>query len=237
MVRQPIPTNSPRHATRGHAPSIHHRPTAPNNTFSTTMSDHLLSHSSGSRCRIILLLLLSLLNRITTISAFAPPSSSISSISTRTRQLSAVPSPQRMFDYKKKPPTFNKQTALWEPSPETEEPPYGPWGSFLRGGPTPFLVRVLKPTEYDQAVFKYMAQTSCSRAEAQGNMDAFFNNAAGKCDESGHHIFSITYIRNFHGELIRLHRKYSIGKYNLISLRFFMNRLGLPKVRGGKGAT
>lgn len=83
-----------------------------------------------------------------------------------------------MFDYSKKPPTFNKQTSLWEPSPETEDAPYGPFGSFLRGGPSPFLVRVLQPSEYEQAVFKYMAQTSCSRAEAQGNMDAFFNNAA-----------------------------------------------------------
>jgi hypothetical protein len=153
---------------------------------------NLFRSSGGSRCCILLMLLFAF---ITTISAFAPPSSSISSISsTRTQQLSAVPSPERMFDYNKKPPTFNKQTSLWEPSPETEEPPYGPWGSFLRGGPSPFLVRVLKPTEYEQAVYKYMAQTSCSRAEAQGNMDAFFNNAAGKCDEIGrHNIFWITY--------------------------------------------
>jgi hypothetical protein len=83
-----------------------------------------------------------------------------------------------LFDYNKKPPTFNKQTSLWEPSPETEDTPYGPWGSFLRGGPNPFLVRVLQPEQYEQAVYKYMAQTKCSRAEAQGNMDAFFNNAA-----------------------------------------------------------
>eukprot|EP00574_Skeletonema_japonicum_P007236 CAMPEP_0201735154 /NCGR_PEP_ID=MMETSP0593-20130828/36275_1 /ASSEMBLY_ACC=CAM_ASM_000672 /TAXON_ID=267983 /ORGANISM="Skeletonema japonicum, Strain CCMP2506" /LENGTH=182 /DNA_ID=CAMNT_0048228655 /DNA_START=33 /DNA_END=581 /DNA_ORIENTATION=+ len=117
---------------------------------------------------------------VATISAFTPPSSSISSTSTRTQQfqLSAVPSPERLFDYSKKPPTFNKQTTLWEPSHETEDAPYGPWGSFLRGGPSPFLVRVLQPSDYEQAVFKYMAQTSCSRAEAQGNMDAFFNNAA-----------------------------------------------------------
>jgi len=59
-----------------------------------------------------------------------------------------------------------------------EPQPYGPWGSFLRGGPAPFLVRTLNANDYDQAVFKYMAQTSCSRIEAQGNMDAFFNNGA-----------------------------------------------------------
>jgi hypothetical protein len=80
--------------------------------------------------------------------------------------------------YKSKPPTFNTQTSLWEPSSETESPPYGPFGSFLRGGPTPFLIRTFQPTEYDQAVYKYMAQTKCSRAEAQGNMDAYFNNGA-----------------------------------------------------------
>jgi hypothetical protein len=113
---------------------------------------------------------------VTTISAFVPPASSVSStVATRTI-LSA--SPGRLFDYNKKPPTFNKQTSLWEPSPETEDTPYGPWGSFLRGGPNPFLVRVLQPEQYEQAVYKYMAQTKCSRAEAQGNMDAFFNNAA-----------------------------------------------------------
>mmetsp|Transcript_3528 Transcript_3528/g.5364 ORF Transcript_3528/g.5364 Transcript_3528/m.5364 type:complete len:204 (-) Transcript_3528:490-1101(-) len=136
-----------------------------------------LFRSGSSRCCISLLLFAFM---VATISAFTPPSSSISSTSTRTQQfqLSAVPSPERLFDYSKKPPTFNKQTTLWEPSHETEDAPYGPWGSFLRGGPSPFLVRVLQPSDYEQAVFKYMAQTSCSRAEAQGNMDAFFNNAA-----------------------------------------------------------
>jgi len=63
--------------------------------------------------------------------------------------------------------------------------PYGPFGSFLRGGPAPFVLRTLKPDDYDQAVFKYMATTSCSRAEAQGNMDAFFNNAADWAYQKG----------------------------------------------------
>ena len=91
-------------------------------------------YSSGGRKCCILLLLFAF---ITSISAFA------------------VPSPERMFDYNQKAPTFNKQTSLWEPSPKTEDPPYGPWGSLLRGGPSPFLVRILQPNEYDQAVFKY----------------------------------------------------------------------------------
>eukprot|EP00569_Conticribra_weissflogii_P008432 CAMPEP_0171359788 /NCGR_PEP_ID=MMETSP0879-20121228/812_1 /TAXON_ID=67004 /ORGANISM="Thalassiosira weissflogii, Strain CCMP1336" /LENGTH=217 /DNA_ID=CAMNT_0011865987 /DNA_START=29 /DNA_END=679 /DNA_ORIENTATION=+ len=86
--------------------------------------------------------------------------------------------PRSAAPYKRRPPTFNKETSQWEPSSETESPPYGPIGSFLRGGPTPFLIRLVSPDQYDQAVFKYMAQSSCSRAEAQGNMDAYFNNAA-----------------------------------------------------------
>jgi hypothetical protein len=120
-----------------------------------------------------LLLLIGALLRIST--AFAPHQRSAI---TKT-SLSAQPKPRR-FDpsYSKKPTIFNKSTSLWEPSNETEPEPYGPFGSFLRGGPSPFLVRVLQPSQYDQAVFKYMAQTSCSRAKAQGNMDAYFNNAA-----------------------------------------------------------
>lgn len=132
------------------------------------------SFSGSSSCSLLLLLHFAFSFIISAISAFSPPSTRAK---TQT-PLYALPTPERMFEYKSKPPTFNKQTSLWEPSIETEDSPYGPWGSFLRGGPSPFLVRVLQPNEYDQAVFKYMAQTKCSRAEAQGNMDAFFNNAA-----------------------------------------------------------
>jgi len=89
-----------------------------------------------------------------------------------------TPTPKPLFPYTKKPPVYNKQTSLWEPSAETEDETYGPIGSMLRGGPNPALIRVLQPDQYDQAVFKYMAQTKCSRAEAMGNMDAYFNNAA-----------------------------------------------------------
>ena len=128
-----------------------------------------------------LILLSVLLLVFTTVSSFTiQPISTLKKqrISTTTN-LGALP-PPKPYDttYKSKPPTFNKQTSLWEPSAETEPQPYGPWGSFLRGGPAPFLVRTLNANDYDQAVFKYMAQTSCSRIEAQVNMDAFFNNGA-----------------------------------------------------------
>ena len=139
----------------------------------------------------MMFLLTLLVSFATSVSSFRnlPPAVSVSvrpaASAATTTQLPAKTCPSskpnlRPFDptYRARPPTFNKSTSLWEPSSETEPPPYGPFGSFLRGGPAPFVVRVLKPDEYDQAVFKYMAQTSCSRAEAQGNMDAFFNNAA-----------------------------------------------------------
>eukprot|EP00585_Thalassiosira_rotula_P003919 CAMPEP_0196135474 /NCGR_PEP_ID=MMETSP0910-20130528/4102_1 /TAXON_ID=49265 /ORGANISM="Thalassiosira rotula, Strain GSO102" /LENGTH=209 /DNA_ID=CAMNT_0041395619 /DNA_START=68 /DNA_END=697 /DNA_ORIENTATION=+ len=136
-------------------------------------------------------LLLALLAITTTVvSAFSPiqPSTTTTTIGRlpTTTRLSATP-PPKPYDpsYSAKPPTFNKSTQLWEPSPETEPMPYGPFGSFLRGGPAPFVLRTLKPDNYDQAVFKYMAQTSCSRAEAQGNMDAFFNNAADWAYQKG----------------------------------------------------
>ena len=74
-------------------------------------------------------------------------------------------------------PTYNKDTEKWE-APPGDKPAYGPFGSFLRQGPNPALVRILSPENYDQAVLKYMASEGCDRAEAQGNMDAFFNNAA-----------------------------------------------------------
>lgn len=129
--------------------------------------------------------LLAVLAIASTVSAFSTQPSSLSAVRPATK-LSAAPKPQPYdTSYKAKPPTFNKATELWEPSVQTEDVPYGPFGSFLRGGPAPFVIRTLNPADYDQAVFKYMAQTSCSRAEAQGNMDAFFNNAADWAYQKG----------------------------------------------------
>lgn len=123
------------------------------------------------------LALLLLLAIATTTTAFTTPTSSLSP-RTKTHLWAQPKNTPYDTSYKSKPPVFNKSTQLWEPSSQTEPPPYGPFGSFLRGGPPPFLVRLLNEEQYEQAVFKYMAQTSCSRAEAMGNMDAFFANAA-----------------------------------------------------------
>ena len=135
---------------------------------------------SNLRCsgRRALTAVVAVISVVTGVSSFSTQPSSIVATRPSTR-LSALPTPER-YDttYNAKPPTYSKDTQLWTPSSETEDVPYGPWGSFLRGGPTPFVLRLLSADQYDQAVFKYMAQTSCSRSEAQGNMDAFFNNGA-----------------------------------------------------------
>lgn len=135
-------------------------------------------------CGALTTVLVAILAIAHTVSSFGIDQSSV--IGRPATRLSAMPTP-KPYDpsYKSKPPTFNKETQLWEPSVETEEMPYGPFGSFLRGGPAPFVLRVIKPDDYDQAVFKYMATTSCSRSEAQGNMDAFFNNAADWAYQKG----------------------------------------------------
>jgi len=76
-------------------------------------------------------------------------------------------------------PKFNKSTNKWDkPAGYDEEETYGPVGSLLRQGPGPFITRLSNADEYEQAVLKYMASEGVSRLEAQGNMDAYFNNAA-----------------------------------------------------------
>jgi len=161
--------------------SFSHMVSSPNFSPSSVCYAIILTETMTIPDTSKLILLSVLLLVFTTVSSFTiQPISTLKNqrISTTTN-LGALP-PPKPYDttYKSKPPTFNKQTSLWEPSAETEPQPYGPWGSFLRGGPAPFLVRTLNANDYDQAVFKYMAQTSCSRIEAQGNMDAFFNNGA-----------------------------------------------------------
>jgi hypothetical protein len=72
-------------------------------------------------------------------------------------------------------PTFNKKTQKWEP-PANPEVGYGLTGTLLRNGPVPFFTRLTNPEDYDQAVMKFQATEQCPRDEAQGNMDAYFEN-------------------------------------------------------------
>eukprot|EP00568_Trieres_chinensis_P013605 CAMPEP_0183292536 /NCGR_PEP_ID=MMETSP0160_2-20130417/1561_1 /TAXON_ID=2839 ORGANISM="Odontella Sinensis, Strain Grunow 1884" /NCGR_SAMPLE_ID=MMETSP0160_2 /ASSEMBLY_ACC=CAM_ASM_000250 /LENGTH=148 /DNA_ID=CAMNT_0025453501 /DNA_START=118 /DNA_END=564 /DNA_ORIENTATION=+ len=73
-------------------------------------------------------------------------------------------------------PRFDPLTQRWYPTEPEDTEGYGPVGSLIRQGPKPFLERVLKPDDYEQAVFKYMANTGVNRREAQGNMDAYLRN-------------------------------------------------------------
>mmetsp|Transcript_1331 Transcript_1331/g.1262 ORF Transcript_1331/g.1262 Transcript_1331/m.1262 type:complete len:173 (-) Transcript_1331:207-725(-) len=75
-------------------------------------------------------------------------------------------------------PRYDKSSDKWFPTKPEEESgaAYGAVGSLIRAGPKSFLMRVFNQDQYDQAVLKYMSKEGCSRGEAQGNMDAFFEN-------------------------------------------------------------
>eukprot|EP00545_Synedropsis_sp_CCMP1620_P012740 CAMPEP_0119016810 /NCGR_PEP_ID=MMETSP1176-20130426/14505_1 /TAXON_ID=265551 /ORGANISM="Synedropsis recta cf, Strain CCMP1620" /LENGTH=156 /DNA_ID=CAMNT_0006970353 /DNA_START=15 /DNA_END=485 /DNA_ORIENTATION=+ len=77
-------------------------------------------------------------------------------------------------------PRFDKKDNIWIPTGPEEGPEagYDVWGSLFRQGPSPFLTRVFKPSDYEQAVLKFMAGDKCDRLEAQGNMDAYLRNPA-----------------------------------------------------------
>mmetsp|Transcript_12795 Transcript_12795/g.12900 ORF Transcript_12795/g.12900 Transcript_12795/m.12900 type:complete len:202 (-) Transcript_12795:234-839(-) len=76
-------------------------------------------------------------------------------------------------------PRIDRLEGRWSPDPSKPEegiPAYGPVGSLIRGGPLPFIQRIFKADDYEQAVYKYMANEGCDRKEAQGNMDAYLEN-------------------------------------------------------------
>ena len=75
-------------------------------------------------------------------------------------------------------PVYDKTTAQWSPTTDDDLPSagYDILGTLLRQGPNPALQRIFKPTEYEQAVLKFMAGDKCDRNTAQGNMDAYLRN-------------------------------------------------------------
>jgi hypothetical protein len=105
------------------------------------------------------------------VAAFAPQlSSQFGSTTTTTTTALFAKAPLR--------PKFNAATQKWErAADDSGEYPYDAVGSLLRHGPAPFLKRTFEADAYEQAVLKYMASDSVGRAEATGNMDAFFNSA------------------------------------------------------------
>jgi hypothetical protein len=72
-------------------------------------------------------------------------------------------------------PKFDKSTQRWQPAP-TAEPGYPIYETLLRNGPVPFFTRLTNPGDYEQAVLKFQANEKCPINEAQGNMDAYFEN-------------------------------------------------------------
>jgi hypothetical protein len=77
-------------------------------------------------------------------------------------------------------PRFDKNENKWIPLGPEEGPEagYNVFGSLLRQGPSPFIARVLKPDDYEQAVLKFMAGDKVGRQVAQGEMDAYLRNPA-----------------------------------------------------------
>jgi hypothetical protein len=109
--------------------------------------------------------LLAFLCALSTTVAFAPLRTTTTTTTASSTQLCAKPK-------------LNPKTQKWEPSKDDDgEYPYDAIGSLLRHGPSPFITRITNPSEYEQAVLKYMATKGVSRAEATGNMDAKLNNA------------------------------------------------------------
>ena len=56
---------------------------------------------------------------------------------------------------------------------------YGPLGSLTRQGFVPWVIRLVRPQTYDEAVTKYVSLEKCSRLEAMANMDAYFADPNG----------------------------------------------------------
>lgn len=136
-----------------------------------TTQKSLVSSATMIRSIVLAAALLALPDLASSVSAFVPPSptaranTSLSIFGSGAKKAAGPPLP-----------TFDKSTQKWIPSGEDDEEGWGPGGSLLRFGPLPFVKRLTNPDEYEQAVLKYQATEKCGRAEAQGNMDAYFEN-------------------------------------------------------------
>lgn len=73
---------------------------------------------------------------------------------------------------------FDKSTERWIPTTDDEKNGgYGPFGSLIRFGPKPVIIRLLNTDDYEQGVLKMMAtEKSWDKQEAQGNFDAYLEN-------------------------------------------------------------
>jgi len=75
-------------------------------------------------------------------------------------------------------PRYDPTTERWIPTSAQDEPSagYGLFGTLLRQGPKPAIIRLFNPNEYEQGVYKFMANEGMDRMEAQGNFDAYLDN-------------------------------------------------------------
>lgn len=86
------------------------------------------------------------------------------------------PAPTRTQTSLKMAPRYDPSTEIWYPTTPEDEEGYGPFGTLLRAGPKPLIIRLVSPDSYEQGVFKFMGKENMSRLEAQGNFDAYLEN-------------------------------------------------------------
>lgn len=131
----------------------------------------ILFHSFNTLLKMIQILsrsfmLLTGLVSFSTVYAFTAPTKSYdvlssSSSSSRSSQLSVK---------------FDASTERWIPDSPQDTEGYDAFGTLLRAGPKPFLIRITNADNYEQGVYKFMAQKNMNRMEAQGNFDAYLEN-------------------------------------------------------------
>jgi hypothetical protein len=85
-------------------------------------------------------------------------------------QICSAATPVRVSCVRQAPPRQHIRAAV------DPDEGYGPIGSLIRQGPVPFVQRISNPTKYEGSVMYYMQENKCSRAEAQGNIDAYLAN-------------------------------------------------------------
>ncbi len=73
-------------------------------------------------------------------------------------------------------PRFDPKTEKWYATSPEDSQGYGPFGTLLRAGPKPLIIRLASPESYEQGVLKFMGKENMSRLEAQGNFDAYLEN-------------------------------------------------------------
>mmetsp|Transcript_16910 Transcript_16910/g.25386 ORF Transcript_16910/g.25386 Transcript_16910/m.25386 type:complete len:181 (+) Transcript_16910:80-622(+) len=91
-------------------------------------------------------------------------------------RISLLPSSIPASSSKREMVRYDPSAEKWLPTSPEDEDGYGPVGTLLRTGPKPLIIRMLSPDNYEQGVYKLMANENMSRMEAQGNFDAYLEN-------------------------------------------------------------